>query len=374
MLGPGTLDVRSADDRFRLGVGVFGQLQLTIRHREGERETLTAFEVRRARLKLSGHAFDPKTKYYVHLAFSPRDLQVVDGRVTKTPIFDWIVSFEHLRDLSVRAGQYRVPFSRQRRVSIGKLAMVDRALANFEFNLDRDVGFDLYSDDVAGLGVLRYAAGVFTGEGRDAYTLSSPRFAYVGRVEVLPLGVFDDYDESDLSRSTRPRLAIGAAYAFVDHAQNDRGILGAAPLDGGTTDIHTVTGDVVFKIAGVTVLAEAYWRHGTRRFGSLTVVDPGTGAEMPAPRVPARNGAGWFGQASWLLPRDIPVEIAARYSQVLPSLGATSLVRADEIGGAVQWFVRGTAVELVLDAFHQFDDGRFSSGAQTVRLMLELGL
>lgn len=373
-LGPGLVDVRSADARFRLQLGLFGQMQLTTRHDEDTRETETAFEVRRARLKATGHTFGVHNKFFVQLAFSPRDLQLVEGRPTKTPIFDWIFTFDHLRDLSVRVGQYRVPFSRQRRVPIGSLALVDRSVTNFEFNLDRDVGFDIFSDDIAGLDRLRYSVGVFTGEGRDAYTLEAPHFLYVGRFEVLPFGIFEDYDETDWSREPRPRVALGAAYAFVDHAARDRGVIGTAPVDGGTTDIHAVTGDIVLKSAGVTLLAEAHWRRGRRSFGSLTVVDPDAGVELPAPRLPARNGTGWFAQASWLLPRAIPVELAARYGQVLAGEVATSLGRREELGGGVQWLVHGTAFEVVVDAFHEYPDGHFGSGTDTVRVLLELGL
>lgn len=373
-LGPGLVDVTAADDRFRLQLGLFGQMQLTTRHDEGTRETEAALEVRRARLKATGHTFGVHNKYFVQLAFSPKDLQLVDGRPTKSPIFDWILTFDHLRDLSVRVGQYRVPFSRQRRVAIGSLALVDRSVVNAEFNLDRDVGFDVFSDDIAGLDRLRYSVGVFTGEGRDAYTLDAARLLYVGRFEVLPFGVFEDYDETDWSREPRPRVALGAAYAFVDHAARDRGVLGTAPVDGGTTDIHAVTGDIVLRSAGVTLLAEAHWRRGRRNLGRLTVADPDTGVELPAPGLPARNGTGWFAQASWLLPRGIPVELAARYGQVLPGEVATSLGRREELGAGVQWFVHGTALEVVVDAFHEYPQGRFDSGTDTVRVLLELGL
>ena len=61
------------------------------------------------------------------LAQSPSDVQLSDGRARRSPLFDAYLEFTQLRDASLRVGQYRVPFSRQRVMPFGNLAMVDRA-------------------------------------------------------------------------------------------------------------------------------------------------------------------------------------------------------------------------------------------------------
>ncbi len=50
--------------------------------------------------------------------------------------------------------------------------MVDNSSASYEFTLDRDIGVRGELPDVAGLGKLRYFAGVFMGEGYDYYKAS----------------------------------------------------------------------------------------------------------------------------------------------------------------------------------------------------------
>ena len=58
----------------------------------------------------------------------------------------------------------------------------------------------------------------------------------------MPLGLFDDYSEADFER-TGLRVSLGAAYALLNDAPRDHGILGEVPRDGGTTDMQVATAD-----------------------------------------------------------------------------------------------------------------------------------
>src|SRR5690606_27919428 len=120
-------------------------------------------------------------------------------------------------------------FSQQRVISSGNQQFVDRSLANEEFNLDRDIGVQVRSDDLGGIGRLKYALGVFLGDARNTFELTRTGALYVGRFAVFPLGIFDDEFEADLERLKRPGLAIGGAYAYHDDAPGDRGVHGARP-------------------------------------------------------------------------------------------------------------------------------------------------
>ena len=92
-------------------------------------------------------------------------------------------------------------------------------------------------------------------------------------LEVLPLGMFDDHHQSDAKQRHRPGLALGFAYAFLDEAKGNRGILGPVPSDGGTTDTHNATADVTFKVRGVSIHGAAYWRDGRRDYGNATTTN-----------------------------------------------------------------------------------------------------
>lgn len=328
-----------------------------------------SLQIRRARLQFTGHVFGKHNKYKAEFAFSPRDEGFRDAGPSRTPILDWYAEFDYLRDLTFRIGQYKVGYSRQRVVSSGNLQMVDRSAANGEFNLDRDIGFDFRSKDFLGLDRLKYYAGVFMSEGRDAFEFDDFHLMYLARVEYLPFGGFKDYSEADLERG-KPRLSIGAAYGFVDDAERDRGILGSTPSDGGTTDYHNVTADLMFKWAGFSLFGEFYWRDGKRRYGDATI-DDGMGNQIPAPREDARNGLGWSVQPGYVVPR-IPLEISSRYSQVRGLGNDTSMGDRDEVGGAISYYFAEHPLKLQADYFRKWDDAGISDGTDQVRVQLQV--
>ncbi|MCX4247809.1 porin [Paraliomyxa miuraensis] len=364
------LALESKDGRFALATRLRAQFLYTLEHEDATDETSHGFQIRRARLQFKGHVFGEHNKFKTELALSPRDMGHDGDTTRRTPILDWYFDFDYLRDLTVRVGQYKVPFSRQRVVSSGDLELVDRSLANGEFNLDRDVGIDLRSKDFRGLGKLRYYAGVYLGEGRDPFQTSNFDMFYLGRVEVLPLGKFEDYEEGDFERTLRPRLSLGAAYGYVDGGIGNRGNRGSTPSDGGTTDTHNVTADLMFKIAGFSLFADVYYRQGHRNFGDATVIDD-MGDEVLAPREMARDGLGWSATASYLVPR-VPFQIAARYGQIGPLDSARSaLGRRDEVGGGMSYYFAGHPLKLQLDVFGRFDDGNVRDAEEVVRLQLQ---
>jgi hypothetical protein len=350
------------------------QLRHELEHEPGEDpETTHLLNVRRARLQVAGHFFGSHNKYKLQLALSPRDLQFGPTGAQRSPVLDAILEFDHLRDATVSAGQYMVPWNRQRIVSSRDFELVDRSIASGEFHLDRDIGIQVASNDVAGLGVLRYLGAVFMGEGRDGDTFTDSGLLYVARVEVLPTGDAKsrwDYEEGDLEHVEKPRVSLGAAYAFHDRAAHDRGVMGSVPTDGGTTDLHLATADLVAQWQGISLMGEVYWRDASRDFGGATEVDA-TGATVPAPREAPRNGTGWFVQAGYVLP-DAPLGLAARYSRVRGTGSSTSLDDSDEIGGGPSWYIAGHDFKLQADYFHHWSKD-FGAGSDAVRTQLTAG-
>lgn len=366
------VSIASADGRFSLNFSVWAQLLYTVRREAVAPADLgpvtQSLELRRARAVLSGTLFSPHIGYYVHLMFAPKDLGFKDGTPRKAPIFQWYTSFTRLRHANVQAGFFFVPYARQRMQPLPKLQMVDNSAASYEFTLDQDIGVQLSSPDVAGLGKLRYFAGVFMGEGYEWYKASNLGMTYVGRVDYLPLGMFDDYSEADHERSARPKLSLGAAYAFSDRDHRTRAIAGAAFADGGTTSSHNLTADLVFKVAGFSALLDVYWRRGWRHPGGAKDM---SGAPIAAD--PARNGLGFTAQTGLFVPRT-RLEVTARWSGVRPPRRAevdTSLARLDEYGGGLGYYFVRHALKLQADFFHTRGPGLPAGAAEQFRLQLQ---
>ncbi len=367
------LSATSDDGRYSMNISIVGQFLYTFNDQRplpmGQKSTATqTFEIRRARAIFQGNVFSQHIKYLVHVQFSPRDLGYKDGQITQSPVFLWWAAFDRFRNIVPVVGQQWIPFSRQRVAPITRLQFVDFSLASSEFSLERDIGVELMSKNFLGLDRLRYHLGVFLGEGTNYARPTDFGMIYVGRVEYLPFGDFDDYIESDLNRRLKPKLSIGAGYAFSNKDARNKAVNGAAPSDGGTSDTHNVTADAMFKWAGFSLFADFWLRTGQRKFGNAVITEP-DGTMTPAAKEAVRQGMGWTAQAGYLIPR-VPVEIAGRYSGV-HKYGASSLRNVNEAGPALSYYFAEHSVKLQLDYAHGWGEANVRSNR--ARLQLTVG-
>lgn len=369
------LEVRSQDGDFALNTRVRGQMLYTLVRDTGE--MAHQLRIRRARLVFGGQFFGPNNRFKLELAIAPNDLGVGDNLAddpldrigTQSPLLDLYFDFRHLRDLSVRVGQYKLPSNRSRVISSGDLQMVDRSIVNAEFTLDRDMGLDFRSADFLGLGVLRYYAGASIGRGRDSQGFDDFGLDYFVRIEVLPFGMFNDYIEVDFERSDRARLSVGAVYAYQDRSRGLRNITARAPADGGTTDHHIAMFDAIFKHSGFSAQVEAALRMGYRNPG-----DAVDASGQPIAVTPPRDGFGAMLQAGYLLP-NLPLEVSARVGAIRPlgDSGETSLSASHEVGGGLSWYLARHPFKVQADVFRLWPD-RMSDGDTQIRVQLQAGL
>lgn len=375
------IEFASKDGRFALQLRARVQFRYDIDNPGAAgKPTQQTLQVRRARLQLQGHVFGKHNKYYIQLGFSPRDqlagIGDAEDAIRRTPLRDARLEFDYLRDFTIWTGQMKVPFSRQRVISSGNMNLVDRSIANDEFQIDRDVGIQALSKDIGGLGLLAYNAGVFLGEGRNVYKASDFGMLYVARFEVTPFGKFDDYSEGDLERMKKPGLSIGGAYAYQDRAITDHGTWGDRFADGGTSNMHNITADVMFKWKGLAFESAFHMRKTAKRKRGGAVDDEGN----PIATTLARDGVGWFAQLGYVVPK-IPLEVVGRYGFVRNTAGkkTSSLLFNDEAGGGINYYFAGHNLKLQLDYFRLWGeaDGKTYAAAakhgnDRIRLQLQV--
>lgn len=136
----------SADGRFRLNIGgqeqirwVYSFIDEPDRHRQG-------FENTRTKLVFSGHAFSRDLQYLVRLNMTRNEPGLVDGLAF---LEDAWVRFNLTDTISIRAGQFRVPFNREELVSSAYQLAVERSNVNESLNLGRTQGIELvWADEV----------------------------------------------------------------------------------------------------------------------------------------------------------------------------------------------------------------------------------
>jgi len=360
------LEISSEDGEFKMITRLRAQMRYTLEQEDGD--LAHGMQLRRARLMFKGHMFGKHNGYKFELAVSPKDIGLDPagaGTVSKSPMLDWYFNFSHSRDLTLRMGQYKVPYSRQRVVSSGNLQFVDRSMVNGEFNLDRDIGFDLRSKDLFGLGLLRYYAGIYMGEGHSSWDTGDFGMMYLGRLEVLPMGMFKDYSEGAFERSPKAKLSAGVGFGYVDEAKKNKGIIGSVPADGGTTDTINMTADLTFRVSGLSLESAFFVRDGTRNDGDA--VDE---LDVAVPTEDPRDGMGFYAQAGYLVP-NTPLEISSRYGQVLAASSDSSLSDSSEAGLGLNYYFAQHTMKLQGDYFRNWGEDGFGSGSDEVRLQLQ---
>jgi phosphate-selective porin OprO/OprP len=319
-------------------------------------------------MSLGGNLFTQHIKYKIQFTMAPIELGFKDGVPHRVPILDWYFTFDRIRDATFEVGQYKVPYNHQRMLRVVGMQFVDRSGANNEFTMDRDIGLDIRSKDVAGLGKLRYYAGVYLGDGIALYGPSDFGLAYVGRVEVLPFGQYDDLEEADHDRALEPRMLIGGAFAYIDKDPHDNhGFGGQIPADGRKTSTLNATADVNFRYAGLSFEGGFFWRKMVKMTPVTTLDAMGNLVTPVAPR----DGLAYFLQAGYLLPR-LPLELGARWGQIYGQGDPTrtSLKDQNELGGVFNYYFARHWMKLQLDYLHLWNN-QIRQGTDQIRLQLQ---
>ena len=320
------LDIKSNDGNFSLNVRLKTQL-LNEAHKFAKAEDAelrNSFIIRRMRLAFSGNVFSKHIKYKLEMTVAAEELKREQPKlvgmgalpidrdlVAQVPALDAYFDITYWRDLSLRVGQSKIGYGRERVLSDNDMIVVDRSLEDKEFNFDRDMGIDFRSNDFLGLNLLHYIVGVFMAEDKNASSTSlgvgDLGLLYLARLELVPFGNFEE-TPVDFERGS-PKLSLGVAYVFQQtdatspYAKQSLGTTLGALNDPAVVDYntHNFTADALFKASG---------------FSAMTAFHVRQAVDLPSMQGPARNGLGWVLQAGYLLSQDVPLELASSYGLV----------------------------------------------------------
>lgn len=270
------------------------------------------FLIRRARLKFEGFAYSPKLEYKIELGLSNRDIGGASAFTSNAPryILDAVLKWNFYENFELWVGQTKLPGNRERVISSANLQTVDRSLVNSEFNVDREMGMQLHHHfDLGNNVIIKEAFAVSQGEGRNVTSGNLGGYQYTGRVEILPLGDFDDYSGADLDREETPKFSVGVSYDHNANAVKTRSNSGSyMTTDNGyfQTDINSLFIDGIFKYQGFSAMAEYAKRTADN---AVAVNSDGT----PTGSV-VEVGDGFNMQAGYLFKNNF--EVVGRYTQI----------------------------------------------------------
>lgn len=223
-----------------------------------DREPEYAFLIRRAELKLKGHAFSKNVTYGFMADFAK-------GNVV---LEDYFLDFALApKVFHMRFGSYKKPFSRQQLTSSSKLELVDRSMTDKAFGQGRDLGL-MFHNNFEKSPTFEWAIGVFNGTGE------KPWFE----------GKLDEDDNGDISGISskskfsnvpdkfHPMVVARLGYNYGDlkgYSEADLeggplrlglGISGIADFDSDKTDDSNVRGefDFILKAAGFSTTGAVF--------------------------------------------------------------------------------------------------------------------
>lgn len=269
--GKGILNFKGEDDSWSLKFGARMQLLSANNwfYDDGALKGHTASAlVRRYRLKFDGYVYDPTVKYKLELGLSNHDLSGDHISTKGAPrlVLDAVVMWNFAGNFEVWFGQTKLPGNIERVISSANLQLVDRSRVNGEFTLDREFGIQLrHFHNITDKFVVRERLAVAQGEGRNITINNTGGHHYMGRIELLPFGLFEkkgDYIGGDLAREKTPKLMLSSTYSYNFDARKNRGSQGLYFEDidpaykGVTTDVRTFFVDAMFKYKGFSFMGE----------------------------------------------------------------------------------------------------------------------
>lgn len=210
----------SADGKFQTNLLWRAQLRFTSPDRSDPRDigkfnddSRNTFEGRRLRMKIGGHAYEPWLKYYFEVDLQPTRDSDDSSSKASARVIDWRADIAKYDFATLRLGQWKINYNRERVDSSGRQQFVERSIVNRNFTIDRQVGAQLTGHLFKGTPAdMNYWAGVYTGEGRGVNN-DDNNLMTMARVQWNPLGRALKWRQTDVEFTEKPTLSLSLAGA-----------------------------------------------------------------------------------------------------------------------------------------------------------------
>lgn len=344
----------TSDFPFFLRVNSWLQLRHTLFNAADPREDLNLFSIERLRLGLGGHAYSPNLKYFFQF----------DGnsdQASQAIFLDYFVTYDlgceflgyDANQLGVKAGKWKVPFSRSRDESGRRLQFTERSTSNLFFDLNRSIGVGLFGELDAWSTPIRFETAIFNGfqSGADTDIRDAgldQNFAWSARVYMDWFSEFGGDGEPDLGWHPEPALRLGFGLAgtrvdarganefsqprVVDSGERLANLL---PLEATAYNVGLYTIDAHWKYRGRSVIAEYYWRCLSHFLGGEVagLSDHGFNLQVSQFVIPSK------------------LELLTRWSRIAGDSGTLGVTRqsTDEVAVGAAWYLNGHNAKFILD-------------------------
>lgn len=362
--------VRTLDNRFLLAI----QNRIQIRYANpfdsdprslsDLRRNQNSFMIRRARTRLTGHAYWSWLKYAMQYDWRDPILRDINLSVEKFAAF------------KLWAGRGKVLYNDERLTSSGRQQFVNRSIINDIFTVDRQEGLQFSGHLFPGTWHdFNYSAGIFSGLGVGERQNDDAHLMYSGRLQWNVLGRSIAFSQSDVIRHLEPTLNVAVAgatnqsrcTAFATAAQSCASLPGFTAGEAGQYRLNQLMEEVRFRWQGLSLNHELHWKQ------VIDTLKPQSDAARATDMVGGLVQVGYFPHG--LLPVIPPqLEVAGRYAWVDPNLTSAHDTQ-QEISGVINYFLNGHENKLSLQLSQLLvADPRLlgSQGAQRLWLQWDL--
>jgi phosphate-selective porin len=336
--------------RFQGRLDTFPGSTATVDDLRDDRET--DVEMRRARIKGGGTLFADWLEVYSEYDFPSSTL--LDLRATVT-LGGW---------LSVRAGQWKSEFNRERIDSSGKQQLVERSISTYWFTVDRQRAVAASARFGAGSRAdTRVWVEYLSGRGRGAEF--DGRGLWLGRVQWNPAGEQLSFSQSDIKRRDRPvpSLAVAAIRGRTPFTRFSSSGGGGLPgFEEGDYDLTQYLFETAVHYRGLGWQQELHYKR---------IEDKASGD--------SRSVVGGYAQlgsflSEWWSALPSRLEVVGRVAVVDPDRDTGSDTQVEWTAG-VNYFIHGHRHKITADySWLDFEDPIQGASKRRFRLQYELSL
>lgn len=309
----------------------FDQDPLTLNDLNGQAQHI--LQIRRARVKIGGHAFSPKLKYYFEFDAASANL------------LDFWASYAVGKGFNIMAGQYKGRYNTERVVSSGRQSMVDRSVLTRPFTIDRQTGITLFGN-LYGEGALNFSywAALLTGTGRGGFVPDDDALMWMFRGQWNLFGEVMPFVSSDIGHQQHWRGYLAGGYTtnqsqFTRFSQSGGGQLSGYddPSLPGQYRVRQFFIESAFKKSGFSWQQEFHWKRITDRVDLSERLLLGNYLQFGSFPVTYFS---FFPEG---------LELAARYAIYVPEYSNLDY-RQEEITLTLNWFLSGHNNKLSAEA------------------------
>ena len=286
-------------------------------------------QIRRARVKIGGHAFTPKLKYYM------------EYELAASSLLDFWAIYSFSKAIKIQVGQYKARYNTERIVSSGRLQTADRSILTRPFTIDRQTGLTVFGN-LSGKGALNFSywLAVFSGTGRGQFVPEDDKLMWKFRGQWNMFGQEMSFVSSDIIQlpAWRGYLAGGVVTnqsQFTRFSQNGGGQLRGYPdpSQSGQYRVNQFFIETAFKKSGFSWQQEFHWKRIKDRLDNTSRTLGGNYFQL-----------GTF-PVTYIRKFPKQLELAARYALYLPylyfpELNATQYSEK-EYTFSLNWFFKG---------------------------------